>query len=153
MTPELVGGFNQLNAITHGDIADGPPFGREDERYPVQRSLGGDMADDPGPASGMQVGEAAGVAYPGELRRQTCKGPGGQQPRNARTDHVAADQQHQPGAEYVIDGCAIWRDPSCPFQPFCGDGSPVGVSPAACVEAAGVPTLLPGLPGLGIQPV
>ena len=148
-----VGDLQQFQAVADGDVAHGPALGGHDERDPGQRAAGGDFADHARLAGCLQGSEPGGVAHPGHLGGQVLRRCGGQQPGHAGADDIAADQLQQARAECHMGGGVGRRDPAGFLQPRHRSTPPPGVCPAAGVGAAGVPAFLPGLPGLGLQPL
>ena len=148
---QVPGDLQQLQAVADGDVSDVAALGGQEGRDPAQRQLRGVAVDVIRLASRGQGGEPGRVADAGHLRGQAGRGGRGQQPAQARADHVRADQQHDRPAGQQRDVLGIAR-------PAAGGGQPPGQQPPPRGIARGVgpasdPPVLPGVTRLGLQPV
>ena len=143
------GDVEQFQAVADADVADHTALDRHDRGDSVQRDPSGGFPHRVGPTPRGQLGESNRVSGAGHLRCQPLGGGRGQQPRHARADHVGADQRQQPGAEHHRVEPAIPAGGG--LAPADRPAAPVGS--AVGFGAAGQPALLPGLAGLGRQPV
>ena len=123
-------------------------LGGHDDGDPVQRQPGRRLADRAGITAGGQAGQPGRVAGAGHLGGQPLGRGRGQQPADARADHIGADQRQQPGSDdpAVPGGGRGHRSRPPPDR----ERSPV--SPAILAGAAGLPSLLPGRTWLGLEP-
>ena len=123
-------------------------LGGHDDGDPVHGQPGRRLADRAGITAGGQAGQPGRVAGAGHLGGQPLGRGRGQQPADARADHIGADQRQQPGSDdpAVPGGGRGHRSRPPPHR----ERSPV--SPAIFAGAAGLPSLLPGRTWLGLEP-
>ena len=120
-------------------------------RDPAQRQVGGVGVDAGGAAECGEGGEAVGVSGAGQLGEQPAGRGRGQLPSQAGADHVTGDQQRHAACQGESAVLGIAGRVAAADQPLRGQPSPREV--ALGVGGAGDPPVLPGEPGLGLQPV
>ncbi len=134
----------QLQAVPDGDVADAAALGDEHDR-----DLGPRAAAEPGRPrrrvrAGLQAGEPARVPVGGHRQPPVTRYREARQPLQVGADHVGAEQAQQAGLKLGRAG-----GDAVAFEPCGGPGVPAR---AEGVPRAGMPALLPGLPGKALQP-
>ena len=144
-----IAGLYQLQAVPGGDVGERAALGRDDDRQLLDRQAAGVMAD-PGPGSAvLQRGEAGAVPQPGHLPAEREPDRAGDQPCRAGPDGIGVDQLAEPERHGLQELGAVSR--------VAGGGEPVHdrrppVRLTVAGDSAGLPALLPGVPGMPFQP-
>ena len=137
--------LEHLEAVTDGDVGDGATLGHHNDGDALQRRSRGGIADGRPFAGQGEVGKAGGIPAQGEGGGQFSRRRRGEEPSHAGADYIGAHENAQSEAQILVEACSFV--PSHPHHEF----SPVRSGRGLCAQ--GVPALLPGGPGLRLQPV
>ena len=144
-----VADLHQLQAVPDRDVGERAALGRDDDRQVLHGPAAGIVAD-PGPGrAGLQRGEPGAVPQPGHLPAEREPDRAGDQPCRAGPDGIGVDQLAEPVRHGLQELGAVAR--------VAGGGEPVHdrrppVRLAVAGDPAGLPALLPGVPGIPFQP-
>ena len=148
--PEGVAGLHELQAVSDRDVGQGAALGREDDRKLLSGPAAGKIADPCPGGAGLQPGEPAAIPQPGHFPAERELDGTGEQPGQAGTyglgiDHLAEPERHRLQELLAASGVAAGGEPV--------RGGRAAVCQAVADDLAGLPALLPGVPGVLFQPV